>query len=248
MLEYKSIPFELKEMVSVEGGGWEIAGYASTFGGTPDSYGDVIAAGAFVESIAHRATKFLFEHMQPIGKQLEIREDDKGLFGRWSIVDTQAGTDAYKLAKAGVLDSLSIGYQTLDAEYREDGTRILKKVDLFEVSAVAIPANANALITDVKSGRGLPFDLHSDNVRVAVAEWLDRVRSGSDLRTKEGRAISTARRTRMAAVSGSLRESADEIEAMLEETAPPKAAIHIGLELRRRRLERHGITIGATPS
>jgi HK97 family phage prohead protease len=245
MLEYKSIPFEIKEMISVEGGGWEISGYASTFGGEPDAYGDVIVAGAFADSIAARPTKFLYEHFEPIGKQLDIREDDKGLFGRWSIVDTQAGTDAYKLAKAGVLDSLSIGYMTKEEAFRDDGARLLLAVDLFEVSAVAIPANRNAVITDVKSGRAKPFDAHSDDVRVAVAEWMERIRSGSDLRTKEGRAISTARRTRMAAVSGSLRESADEIEAMLAETAPPKA-IHIGLELRRRRLERHGITMGAT--
>jgi HK97 family phage prohead protease len=244
-LEYKSIPFEVKEVVSVADGGWEISGYASTFGGEPDSYGDVIVAGAFADSIAARPTKFLFEHFEPIGKQLEIREDDKGLFGRWSIVDTQAGTDAYKLAKAGVLDALSIGYMTKEEAFRDDGARLLLKVDLFEVSAVAIPANRNAVITDVKSGRAKPFDAHSDDVRVAVAEWMERIRSGSDLRTKEGRAISTARRTRMASVSGSLREAADEIEAMLEETAPPKA-IHIGLELRRRRLERHGITMGAT--
>lgn len=340
-LEYKSIPFELKEMVTVEGGGWEIAGYASTFGGSPDSYGDVIAAGAFVDSIAHRPTKFLFEHTQPIGKQLEIREDAKGLYGRWSIVDTQTGTDAYKLAKAGVLDSLSIGYMTLEADFREDGVRILKKVDLFEVSAVAIPANVNAVITDVKADkatwsaafvndlpdssfalilpggekdgegkttprslRKLPhhgpdgaldmphlrngmsrapqmtgvsdaqiaravshlkrhmdgagkaaehedppsFESHSDDVRVAVAGWVERVKAGSAIHaeSKEGRAISSARRTRMAAVSGSLRDAAAEIDAMLTETAPPKA-LHLGLELRRRRLERHGIAIGATP-
>jgi HK97 family phage prohead protease len=245
MLEYKSIPFEIKEIVSVEGGGWEISGYASTFGGEPDAYGDVIVKGAFLESLARRSPKHLFEHFEPIGKTLEIHEDDKGLVGRWSIIDTQTGTDAYKLAKAGVLDSLSIGYMTLEADYREDGVRLLRKVDLFEVSSVAIPANRNAVITDVKSGRARPFDAHSDDVRVAVAEWMERIRSGSDLRTKEGRAISTARRTRMASVSGSLREAADEIEAMLEETAPPKA-IHIGLELRRRRLERHGITMGAT--
>jgi HK97 family phage prohead protease len=244
-LEYKSIPFEIKEVVSVADGGWEISGYASTFGGEPDAYGDVIVAGAFADSISARPTKFLYEHFEPIGKQIDIREDDKGLFGRWSIVDTQAGTDAYKLAKAGVLDALSIGYMTKEEAFRDDGARLLLKVDLFEVSAVAIPANRNAVITDVKSGRAKPFDAHSDDVRVAVAEWMERIRSGSDLRTKEGRAISTARRTRMAAVSGSLRESADEIEAMLAETAPPKA-IHIGLELRRRRLERHGITMGAT--
>src|SRR4030095_4618705 len=105
-LEYKRVPFEIKEMVAVDGGGWEIAGYASTFGPPADSYGDVIAPGAFTATIAERATKFLFEHQTPSGRQLELREDAHGLFGRWSIVDTTAGTDAYKLAKAGVLDSL----------------------------------------------------------------------------------------------------------------------------------------------
>ena len=135
----------------VDGGGWEIAGYASTFGPPADSYGDVVAPGAFTATIAERATKFLFEHQTPIGKQLELREDAHGLWGRWSIVDTTAGTDAYKLAKAGVLDSLSIGYLTRDAEQQDDGTRLLKTVELYEVSAVAIPANTNAVITDVKT-------------------------------------------------------------------------------------------------
>jgi HK97 family phage prohead protease len=151
MLDYKRLPFEVKEIVDVAGGGWEIAGYASTFGGQPDSYGDIVARGAFAESIAARPTKFLFEHRTPIGKQLELREDAHGLYGRWTIVDTTDGTDAYKLAKAGVLDSLSIGYQTKEAEYTEDGVRILTKVDLYEVSAVSIPANPNAVITDVKT-------------------------------------------------------------------------------------------------
>jgi HK97 family phage prohead protease len=151
VLDYKRVPFEIKEVVEVAGGGWEIAGYASTFGGQPDSYGDVVARGAFAESIAARPTKFLFEHRTPIGKQLELREDAHGLYGRWTIVDTTDGTDAYKLAKAGVLDSLSIGYQTVESEFTEDGVRILKKVDLYEVSAVSIPANVNAVITDVKA-------------------------------------------------------------------------------------------------
>jgi HK97 family phage prohead protease len=261
MLEYKSIPFEVKELVEVAGGGWEISGYASTFGGTPDSYGDVVAAGAFVDSIAHRPTKFLYEHVTPIGKQLEIREDEKGLFGRWSIVNTTTGTDAYRLALAGVLDSLSIGYLTLEADFREDGVRILRKVDLFEVSAVAIPANVNAVITDVK-GFGLSYDDHLDQLRVVVGAFTDRTRSRSEtlrIEAKEGRAISESRRKRMATVSGSLRSAATEIDAMLDETAPPEKAadptappvpverLHLGLELTRRRILRHGIAIGATP-
>lgn len=241
-LEYKSIPFELKEMVTVEGGGWEIAGYASTFGGQPDAYGDVIAAGAFVDSIAHRPTKFLYEHMTPIGKQLEIREDDRGLFGRWTIVDTATGTDAYKLAKAGVLDSLSIGYMTLEADYREDGVRVLRKVDLFEVSAVAIPANVNAVITDVKSR---PFERHSDDLRFAVEEFLERCRAGLAQRQKDGRAPSQARIDHMTAVGGSLRSAAEEIDALLAPPAPPDPVecIVIGAELRRRRYAAAGISL-----
>jgi hypothetical protein len=189
-LEYKRVPFEVKEVVDLSGGGWEIAGYASTFGGEPDAYGDVIVKGAFLESLARRAPKHLYEHFEPIGKTLEIHEDEHGLVGRWSIVDTTVGTDAYKLAKAGVLDSMSIGYMAVDYEYREDGVRLLKKVDLFEVSSVAIPANVHAVITDVKHGRQQPQGPPVD---------------------------------------------------------PPSPRLHLGLELRRRRLARHGITLEHTP-
>ena len=160
-LQYKRVPFALRELkAAADGDGWEIAGYASTFGGEPDAYGDVVARGAFAASIAVRPTKFLYEHFEPIGKQIELREDEIGLFGRWSIVDTTTGTDAYKLAKAGVLDSLSIGYMVVDATFADDGTRILKTVDLFEVSCVALPANENAVITSVKGARlYLPLEL-----------------------------------------------------------------------------------------
>ncbi len=233
MLEYKSIPFEVKEVVDVSGGGWEVAGLASTWGGEPDSYGDVVVRGAFAESIAKRPTKLLYEHMEPIGKQLSIEENDEGLFGRWSIVNTRAGEDAYKLAKAGVLDSLSIGYFTLEADYREDGVRLLRKVDLFEVSAVAIPANKNAVITDVKS-LGRPFEQHSEIVLTTIKEWLARVKSGSDLRATDGRALSEARKELLVAMSGSLRGAADGLDALLAPPSPPET-INVGAELRRRR-------------
>lgn len=150
-LQRKSVPFAVKAAdPTADGNGWEIAGLASTWWGDPDAYNDVVAPGAFADSIAARPTKFLFEHLVPIGKQLELRETDDGLYGRWSVVDTTAGTDAYKLAKAGVLDSLSIGYVPLEWETRGDGVRVLQKVELYEVSAVAIPANESAVITAVK--------------------------------------------------------------------------------------------------
>ena len=240
-LEYKSIPFEVKEVVDVSGGGWEIAGYASTFGGEPDFYGDVIAAGAFAESIAKRLPKHLFEHFEPIGKTLEIREDDKGLFGRWSIIDTQTGTDAYKLAKAGVLDSLSIGYNTVEADFREDGIRVLRKVDLWEVSSVAIPANRSAVITDVK-GYGLTLDEHISRLRDAASEMKGRLTAGMAKRVGEGQPIKEQRRGLLVASSGTLRDLADQMDALLE-PSPPAERINVGAELRRRRYASAGLTL-----
>jgi len=74
-IQHKSVPFAVKAAdPNADGSGWEIAGLASTWWGEPDAYNDVVAPGAFAASIAERATKFLFEHMVPIGKQLELQE------------------------------------------------------------------------------------------------------------------------------------------------------------------------------
>lgn len=183
-LNHRSVPFEVKAVADAESG-WEIAGLASTFWGEADAYGDVVAPGAFAASIAERPTKFLYEHYEPIGKQLELRETEDGLYGRWSVVDTRAGTDAHKLAKAGVLDALSIGYIPVEWEYRDDGVRVLRRVDLFEVSAVAIPANPNAVITDVKrSDPPAPPPAAPSGPRLNLSDELRRrrlARHGIDL-------------------------------------------------------------------
>jgi HK97 family phage prohead protease len=251
MLEYKSIPFEVKEVVDLSGGGWEIAGYASTFGDPPDYYHDVIMPGAFAASIAAMPPKFLFEHAEPIGKTIEIREDDHGLYGRWSIVDTRAGTDAYKLAQAGVLDSLSIGFFADEYAYREDGVRVLMRITLPEVSAVAIPANRNAVITDVKSPSGVrPFADHAEHVRVAVQAVVARAASGSDARRADGKApLSDERRALVTDLSGSLRSAADELDAIARPpvvvaAAPPRH----DFDALRARLVRLGAIPGSDPS
>lgn len=269
-LEYKRIPFEVKEVVDVAGGGWEIAGYASTFGPPADSYGDIVAPGAFAASLASRQTKFLYEHHEPIGKQLELREDAHGLFGRWSIVDTRAGTDAYKLAKAGVLDSLSIGYVADDVEYAE-GVRLLKAVTLYEVSAVAIPANVNAVVTDVKADKAtwsaafvndlpdssfaliLPGgDKDADNrttprsLRKLPHHDGSGALDGAHVRNGLARApqmtgVSDAQRARAV---GHLERHLAALNKAAEHEAP-EPVLNIAHELRRRRLARHGITLGA---
>lgn len=156
-LETKTTPGRGLE-IKASADGWEISGFASTFSApdapksSADAYGDLVMRGAFKSAVADPSrVKFCLEHGPVIGTTLELRETPHGLYGRWSIVDTTAGTDAHKLAKAGALDALSIGFFADEATYRDDHVRLLTGATLVEVSIVGSPANSNAVVTSVKS-------------------------------------------------------------------------------------------------
>jgi HK97 family phage prohead protease len=146
VMETKALPLELK---ATEAG--VIEGYGSVFGGL-DSYGDTIEPGAFAKSIKARKPKMLWQHRmdKPIGVWDEVMEDGKGLRlkGRLAMA-TDQGKEAYELAKMGAMDGLSIGFRTI-AEEQRGGARILKEIDLWEVSFVTIPADQAARLTGVK--------------------------------------------------------------------------------------------------
>jgi hypothetical protein len=46
---------------------------------------------------------------------------------------------------------LSIGYRTIDQDFTEDGTRLLKELELWEVSVVSLPMNPLAQVAHAKS-------------------------------------------------------------------------------------------------
>jgi HK97 family phage prohead protease len=149
---YKTVPFELTELKASDGG-WQFSGYASTFG-TVDQGGDVVMRGAFDTSLTARKKRpLLWQHdlREPIGVEVTLKPDDKGLFGTWKVVDTARGTDAHKLLKSGAIDSMSIGYVPTEVEFDDVGTRLLKSVDLLECSVVSLPMNEQALVTHVKA-------------------------------------------------------------------------------------------------
>ena len=130
-----------------------VEGWASTFG-NKDSGDDIIVAGAFADSIRVRKPKMLWQHdsHQVIGVWESAVETDQGLYVKGTILDTTLGNDAYKLAKAGAIDSMSIGYAVKDSSYdQKTGVRTLKKLDLWEVSLVTFPMNDRATITRVKA-------------------------------------------------------------------------------------------------
>ena len=155
MLKHLALKFETKE-VSDEGA---FEGYASTM--SVDRGNDIVAMGAFEKSLAeHKANgtkpKMLFQHDpdRVIGVWDEMRQDDKGLFVKGRIIKgTSLGSDVHALMRAGALDSMSIGYRTVDAEHEKtDGAMVrrIKEAELWEVSVVTFPMQPEARVTSVK--------------------------------------------------------------------------------------------------
>ncbi len=142
-LETKFAPITVSDIASTG----IIEGYAAIFG-DPDRGGDVIAPGAFSATLARRATsvKLLWQHdpAQPIGFWDSITEDARGLRVKGRLLtDIQRGAEAAALLEAGVLDGLSIGYRAIKSD-RRGPHRHLTEIDLWEISLVTFPMNANA--------------------------------------------------------------------------------------------------------
>lgn len=148
-MERKSISFKADD---AENAGRNISGYGSVSGNV-DSGGDVVMPGAFADSLkSGRKVKMLWNHNsdEPCGVWAEIVEDEKGLKVSGIISETARGKDIIALLKDGAIDSLSIGYRTVDAEWKGE-TRLIHKAELWEVSIVVFPMNELATIDSVKA-------------------------------------------------------------------------------------------------
>jgi HK97 family phage prohead protease len=130
-------------------------GYASTFG-NKDLGGDIVAKGAFTQSLKDNPKPYLlYQHdmRQPVGVTVSAKETDEGLFysGKMPKGNRQCD-DINLLLKCGAIDSMSIGYMVTDFDYDADqSAKILKQINLIEVSLVTMPMNPKATITSVKS-------------------------------------------------------------------------------------------------
>lgn len=146
-----SVPFEMKREPDQDG---TFEGYASVFD-VVDNGLDVVNRGAFTKTLGQRKVKLLWQHdmSQPIGVWDEIKEDERGLYVKGRIAkDVQKGAEAMALLRMGAIDSMSIGYRTVEAAKEGDGSvRRLMELDLFEISLVTIPMLDEATVTDVKS-------------------------------------------------------------------------------------------------
>lgn len=156
--------------IKADGDAMSFTGYGAVFGNV-DSYGDVIEAGAFAETLRAAKTSgqwpaLLLQHggmmagaddMMPVGVWTDMAEDGRGLWVEGKLAQTQRGRDAYELLKMKprpALNGLSIGFMAKEYSVGtkpHEPRRTLKKIDLIEVSLVTTPANPKARVQNVKA-------------------------------------------------------------------------------------------------
>lgn len=129
-------------------------GYASVFN-VVDQQNDIVLPGAFGEC-DHNKVKLLWQHdhSDPIGKVLVLKEDSRGLIIKARLLlDLQRGKEAHCLLRNGAICGLSIGYtvKSYSIDKSANNVRLLKAIDLWEISVVTFPANPEAIVTSVKA-------------------------------------------------------------------------------------------------
>jgi HK97 family phage prohead protease len=116
---------------------------------------EIITKGAFNKTL-NNDIRALWNHntQYVLGRNksgsLELREDDKGLFGVVKLPATQYAKDLYELISRGDVDQCSFGFNILDEELEELASGAyrfrLKEVDLHEISVVTFPAYENTTV------------------------------------------------------------------------------------------------------
>lgn len=142
----------------------KIAGFFSTYEKTPDSYGDIIEPGAFTKTIAKRKASghpfplcWNHDFSSVIGVVDTIEEKEIGPYIEASFLDTAQAQDVRKMVQSGAVYQFSFAYDVLSwreptADEKKMGVQnVLQEVEVFEVSVVTVPANQNAVVTDIKS-------------------------------------------------------------------------------------------------
>lgn len=156
---YKTLELEVKDVDRKEG---IVSGYFSAFN-IKDADGDIIRPGAFKQSIQEWGpdgkgrVKHLLNHdpSKPLGKIVELKEDDYGLFYRSQIGKHDLGRDFVKMVESDLIKEHSIGFNTLKSQKNDsEGANDLLHLKLYEGSSLtAWGANEYTPLVEMKSGK-----------------------------------------------------------------------------------------------
>ena len=130
-----------------------ISGYANTT--SKDRVGDVIKEEAWTKGgldnyLKNPIVLAYHDPAQPIGEVVDYGVNNKGLHVIAEI--SKAAGNVYELIKANVLKAFSVGFVVKDADYdTETDIFVIKDLELYELSVVSIPANADSIFSVAKS-------------------------------------------------------------------------------------------------
>ncbi len=154
VMEHKQIEFKFT-MADGDSEPGSFTGYGSVFDAI-DSYGDAVQKGAFKKTLREKK-KFplLWSHdsfLVPIGI-ITGEEDDHGLKIAGSLnLDIELARDVRSAMKQGSVNGLSIGFNIVKKDIDEEtGIRIIKEINLWEISACVFQACPGAVVAEVKS-------------------------------------------------------------------------------------------------
>lgn len=176
----------------------EFIGYASIFGNV-DSYGEVVAKGAFEKSLKEWAEgggvlPVLWGHnlSDPdynIGGVISASEDERGLKIHARLdLDSPKGVSVYRLLKGGRVGQMSFAFDVIEKHDVKAGDNLpdhvsLDEVKLYEVSVVPIGANQETEIMAVKSAADDLFlkagRVLSAKNEITIRETADQLEAGA---------------------------------------------------------------------
>lgn len=187
----------------------QILAYASVFGNV-DSYGDVVAAGAFSATLkswgeSGRIIPLLYGHNMSdpaynIGGIVpsDAVEDETGLLVKATFdLDNPTAAQVYKLVKGRRLNELSFAFDVVSST-GEGESRVLNELNLYEVSIVVVGANpateivaVKSAIAGLKAGRAISAK-NEASLREAQRSMIEAVESIDAVLTTEAQQRSSA--------------------------------------------------------
>lgn len=231
--------------------------YPSTFTRRPDSYGDVVAKGAFIRTIKEwedsgNVLPGLYGHRMDdpdyfVAGALEMSEDEHG----WRVkgefdLESPKGRQVYRLVKGRRLNQLSFAYDVRE-EARielEDGQKAneLRDVKVYEFSFVPIGANQDTSVVAVKAladviKEGIPLSPKSETALREARDAIDSVLTSFS--EEDGKAAPAADQHDQEKASGesSAEPSATDVDTSPapgedEKSAPPVERLAAEIQLR----------------
>lgn len=179
-LDFSNLQFDDAEM-KVTGYVNKTGQVSALLGEGENRFHEIMEPGVFNSALGRASSvDFLLEHepanvlSSTSNDTLSLTEDEDGLFMSAKIMSTSVGRDAYELIKENLISGMSFGMQVLEDSWSLDATgfplRKVKKINLFEVSAVRFPAYSSSML----EARGIKeIDIQVPEIRAKENDSLN---------------------------------------------------------------------------